>query len=59
MPYQVKPTGDGRFQLYNLDKKTLLRVKYKTKQSAINQGKNYIRYRKGIPIVKGNKILHK
>jgi len=58
MPYQIKKTTDGKYQLYNLDKQTLLRVKYKSRQSAINQGKNYIRYSKGVPIVKGNKILH-
>ena len=57
MPYQIKKVGD-RFQLYNLHNKAFVKVKYKTKQSAINAGKNFMRYRKEKPVVKGNKIVN-
>ncbi len=56
MPYQVKKVGD-KFKLYNLHKKQYVNVNYKTKESAINAGKNFMRYRKEKPYVKGNKIL--
>ena len=57
MPYEVKKIGN-RFQLFNLNTKRLLMVRFKTKESSINQGKNWIRFRKEKPIVKGNRILN-
>lgn len=58
MPYQIKKVGKS-FKLYNLHKKKFVNVNYKSKESAINAGKNFMRYRKEVPIVKGNKILPK
>lgn len=56
MPFEIKKIGN-HFQLYNITQKRLIKTKFKTKQSAINQGKNWMSYRKEKPIVKGNKIF--
>ena len=58
MPYQIKKVGD-KYRLYNLSKKVFVNKFFNSKESAISAGKNYMRYRKEIPIVKGNKILNK
>ena len=58
MPYQIKKVGD-KYRLYNLSKKVFVNKYFNSKESAISAGKNYMRYRKEIPIVKGNKILNK
>lgn len=58
MPYQVKKVGD-KYRLYNLSKKVFVNKFFNSKESAISAGKNYMRYRKENPIVKGNKILNK
>ena len=34
------------------------KTKYKSKQSAINSGKNFMRFRNEKPVVKGSKILN-
>ncbi len=57
MPFEIKKIGN-HFQLYNITQKKLLKTKFKTKESAINQGKNWMSYRKEKPVVKGNKILN-
>ena len=58
MPYQIKKVGKS-FKLYNLHKKKYVNVNYKTKQTAINAGRNFMRYRgeKNV-VLKGNKLLH-
>jgi|TARA_R110002020_G_scaffold153222_2_gene332590 hypothetical protein len=58
MPYQIKKVGD-KYKLYNLHKKEYVNKEYKSKQSAINSGMNFMRYRKEKPYLKGNKILDK
>lgn len=58
MPYQIKKVGKY-YKLYNLKKKEFAKAQFKSKESAISQGKNWMRYRKETPIVKGNKILSK
>ena len=55
MPYEVRKIKD-KFKLYNLHKKKYVNVNYKTKQSALNAGKNFMKYRKEKPVVKGNMI---
>jgi len=57
MPYQIKKI-ENYFQLYNLSKKKLLKTKFKSRETAINQAKNWMRYRKEKPVVQGNKILN-
>ena len=47
MPYEVRKLYN-KFKLYDLHKKKYININYKTKQSAINAGKNFIRYKKEI-----------
>tara|TARA_R110002012_G_scaffold316436_1_gene531384 strand:- start:6789 stop:6974 length:186 start_codon:yes stop_codon:yes gene_type:complete len=58
MPYQIKKVGK-KYKLYNLHKKQYVNKEFNSKESALSAGKNYMRYRKEIPVVKGNKILNK
>lgn len=58
MPFQVKKKN-GVFKLWNIKEKKFTKSSFKTKQSALNQGKNWMRYRKEKPIVKGNFIYSK
>ena len=58
MPYQVKKIGKT-YQLYNLEKKTFVNMKFRSKKAAISAGKNFMRYRNEVPVVKGDKILPK
>ena len=46
-----------KFHLFNLTTKRLVNTRFKSKETAINQGMNYMRFRKEKPIVRGNKIL--
>ena len=57
MPYRID-AKKGVFLLWNLTKKQYVSIPFKTRQSAINAGKNYIRFReKTKSKVVGNKIL--
>ena len=58
MPFEIKKTKEG-YKLYKLKEKKFVNKTFKTKQSAINTGKNYMRYRNETPIVVKNKILNK
>ena len=58
MPYQVKKVGN-KYKLYNLHKKQYVKVSFNTRESAIRQGKNFMRYRKEKPVLKGNKLVNK
>ena len=58
MPFQVKKVGD-KYKLWRLKEKTFVKREYKTKESAIAAAKNFMKYRKEAPIVKGNKIITK
>jgi len=58
MPFQIKKVGK-KYKLWNLMKKTFINKEFKTKETAISAGMNYMRYRKEKPFVKGNKILSK
>ena len=58
MPYQIKKQGE-KYKLWNISKKQFVNKEYKSKETAINAGKNFMRYRKEKPYVKGNKILAK
>lgn len=67
MPFQIVSFPKGHegakfphFMLKKIKDGTFIKTHYKTKESAINSAKNFIRYRKeGEPYVKGNKILVK
>lgn len=58
MPYQVKKVGD-KYKLWKIKEKVFVNKTFNSKESAISTAKNYMRYRKEKPIVKGNKILNK
>tara|TARA_R110002167_G_scaffold33431_2_gene107326 strand:- start:1168 stop:1353 length:186 start_codon:yes stop_codon:yes gene_type:complete len=58
MPFRIDKVGD-EYKLYRLKQKNYVNVKFKSRMSAISAGKNYMRYRKEVPYVKGNMILNK
>jgi len=58
MPFQVVKEND-KFRLKKIKEGTYVKTLFKSKESAINAAKNYMRYRHETPIVKGNKILAK
>jgi len=58
MPYKVEKK-DNVYKLFNLTKKEYVKKDFKTKESAISAGKNYMRFRREEPILKGNRILNK
>lgn len=57
MPFEVRKQADGKYKLYNLHKKTYAKPSFNSKETAISQGQNYMRYRNEKSVVKGNKIL--
>lgn len=57
MPYRIDKTKDG-YKLWNLKKKSYVNKIYKTKQTAINSGKNFMRYRREEPILKNGNYLY-
>ena len=57
MPYRID-AKKGLFFLWNINKKKYVEIPFKSRQTAINAGKNYIRFReKTKSKVVGNKIL--
>lgn len=58
MPYKVEKKNNV-YKLFNLSKKEYVKKDFKTKESAISAGKNYMRFRREEPILKGNRILNK
>ena len=58
MPYKVEKK-DNVYKLFNLTKKEYVNKNFKTRESAIKSGFNYMKYRKEEPILKGNRILNK
>ena len=57
MPYRIDKTKNG-YKLWNLKKKSYVNKIYKTKQAAINSGKNFMRYRREEPILKNGNYLY-
>jgi hypothetical protein len=57
MPYQVKKVGKY-YKLWKIKEKKFQKNNFKTKEAAINQAKNWMKWRKEVPVVKGNKILN-
>ncbi len=58
MPYEVIKNKNNTFQLKNLKTNKKIKVKYKSKENAINSAKNFMNYRKEKPVIRGNKILN-
>ena len=58
IPFEIKKIGD-KYKLQRIKTKTFVKTEYKTSQSAINAGKQFIKYRdkKKNPKGVGNRIL--
>lgn len=59
MPFELVHLPKGGIQLKRIKDKTVIPIIYKTRQSALNAGMNFMRYRGEEPVVKGNRILNK
>ena len=47
MPFKIKKDlQSGKWKVYNLEKKTYAKASFNSKQTAINQAKNWERYSK-------------
>ena len=58
MPYRIDKK-DNVYKLFNLTKKEYVNKNFKTRESAIKSGFNYMSYRGEKPILKGSRILNK
>tara|TARA_R110002096_G_scaffold184437_1_gene362885 strand:+ start:1222 stop:1416 length:195 start_codon:yes stop_codon:yes gene_type:complete len=58
MPFEIIKKNN-KFLLKNIKKNKIVNKKFNTKESAINSGINYMKYRGELPILKNNKILNK
>lgn len=58
MPYQVEKLED-KYYLRNLHTNIYAKKAFKSKETAISQAKNWMRYRGENPIVQGNRIIKK
>tara|TARA_R110000772_G_scaffold265231_2_gene386487 strand:- start:1930 stop:2109 length:180 start_codon:yes stop_codon:yes gene_type:complete len=56
MPFIVRKVNN-KFKLYNVHKKIYTKNSFNTKESALNQGQNWMRYRKEKSKVVGNRII--
>ena len=56
MPFRIDKIG-AKYYLYNLHKKQYAKAKFNTFQSAVNQGKNYARYRHEKLVLKGRTLV--
>jgi len=58
MPFLIIKKND-KYLLKNIKKNTIVKKEFKSKETAVNAGFNYMKYRKEKPVLKGNKILNK
>lgn len=62
MPYQIKKQVNGNktvYKLYNIKKKEFVKINFKSKESAVNAGIRYMKYRRENPVLVGNKLINK
>ena len=59
MPFLIEKVNKEKYRLFNTNKKVYVKKDFKSKDSAIKSGINYMRYRGEKGVVKGNKILSK
>lgn len=59
MPWEVIKQSNGKFKLWNLHKKVYVKKEFNSKKTALSAGMNYLRYRKEVGYISGNKILVK
>ena len=62
MPYKVRKDNKGEWcleKVYDDAKKNyIINKRYKSRQMAINAAKNFIKFRRGKPLLKGNMIIN-
>jgi len=58
MPYRIDKK-DNVYKLFNLTKKEYVKKDFRSKETAISAGKNYMRYSGEKPILKGNRLINK
>jgi len=58
MPYKVINIGGTKYKLWNLNKRQFAPIVFNSKESALNQGVNWMRYRREQPVIVGNKIIN-
>ena len=59
MPFSVHALKNGKWGIKKIKDDKFVKSQFNTKESAISQAKNFMKYRGEKPIVKGNKILSK
>tara|TARA_R110000796_G_scaffold219691_1_gene335731 strand:- start:1631 stop:1813 length:183 start_codon:yes stop_codon:yes gene_type:complete len=59
MPFLIEKISKDKFRLFNINKKVYVKKDFKSKESAIKSGINYMKYRGEKGVVKGNKIINK
>ena len=59
MPFEVIKQPNGKFKLWNLHKKVYAKKEFNSKKTALSAGMNYLRYRREVGYIIGNKILVK
>lgn len=59
MPFKITGNKKNGYKLLKIKDNTYINKTFKTKESAINVGFNYIKYRKKTPYLKGSFIMDK
>ena len=59
MPFSIHKLSNGKYGIKRIKDGNFIKLEFLTKKSAINQAKNYMRFRKEDPIVIKNKVLSK
>tara|TARA_R110002096_G_scaffold107999_1_gene236492 strand:+ start:1060 stop:1248 length:189 start_codon:yes stop_codon:yes gene_type:complete len=58
MPFEIVKKNN-KFLLKNIKKNKIVNKKFNSKETAVSAGKNYMKYRGELPVLKNNKILNK
>tara|TARA_R110000824_G_scaffold373331_3_gene563743 strand:- start:1096 stop:1284 length:189 start_codon:yes stop_codon:yes gene_type:complete len=58
MPFKVVKKGN-KYRLWKIKERKYAKASFNSKASAVSQAKNWMKYRKEKPIVKGNFIITK
>ena len=59
MPFTAKRQPNGKWKLWNDHKKVYAKKEFLSKKTALSAGMNYLRYRREVGYIIGNKILVK
>jgi len=59
MPFEIIHDEENKcYRVKNIKKDRIVKTKFKTRDKAINQAKNWMRYRGEYPIVVGELVTH-